>query len=85
MRHASDEAGLIAGAGALGAGLGGLMATKAAAADQGAEKIHVLRWGCDADPQRVLRTFDRATTSSSTRPSRRTRARAGRTRTCSPS
>jgi hypothetical protein len=61
-----------AGAGAVGAGLGGLLATKAAAADQGAtvklivavtaRKIHVLRWGRDPDPERVIRSFDRATT-----------------------
>jgi hypothetical protein len=61
-----------ASAGAIGAGLGGFLATKAAAEDQGAtvklivavtaDDIHVLRWGHDTDPQRVIRTLPRATT-----------------------
>lgn len=61
-----------AAAGAIGAGLGGALLTKAAAADQGAtlklivavtaDRIHVLRWGHDTDPHRVIHTFTRATT-----------------------
>jgi hypothetical protein len=62
-----------AAGGAIGAGLGGALASKAAADDQGAtlklivavtaEQIHVLRWGHDADLQRVIHTFERSSTS----------------------